>query len=84
MQSLVDKPNRESKYPIGSRVESSGWTGSKDEGRVTETKWIYHIRFHEWTWGYKIDWDNNGPGFSFVFIPEAYLNPVDESKATEN
>ncbi len=63
------------KYSIDERVEASGWMTTAF-GKIVEIKWIYHTRLDEWTWGYKIVWENKGPGLALVFVPEGYLKKV--------
>lgn len=74
------KPDHKPKFIIGQRVTVTGWGGTADSGEIVSLKWIYHIRLNKWTWGYEIVWENNGPGFSFVFIPEGYLRAAHETE----
>lgn len=65
--------NEPKKYKIGERIKCSGWGGNVDFGEIIEIKWIFHARLNRWTWGYKVNWENNGPNLAFVFSPEGYL-----------
>lgn len=69
----------EPKYSIGEKVEVQGWVGS-DMGTIVGIDWIYHNRFNEYRWGYKIDFDGEGVGMTFIFIPEGYLCKLDQLK----
>jgi hypothetical protein len=65
----------EPKYALNERVKCLGWGGS-DFGTIVGIRWIYHMRLFEYTWGYKINWENNGPGLSFEYVPEGYLRKI--------
>ncbi|OGF28126.1 hypothetical protein A2303_00165 [Candidatus Falkowbacteria bacterium RIFOXYB2_FULL_47_14] len=67
------KPNRDPKYSAREKVSCTGFGGTSDSGIIVGIQWIYHNRLEEWTWGYKIDWENQGPGYTAEFIPEGYL-----------
>ena len=63
------------KYKIGQRVKVFSW-GGFDFGKIVDIKWIYHNRFEEWTWGYKVKYENRGSGLTLRYAPEWYLrNP---------
>jgi hypothetical protein len=66
-------PDEKPKYQMLERVKCRGWSGSADFGVIIGIKPIYHIRARRWTWGYKIKWENNGPGLTFEFVPQGYL-----------
>jgi len=66
---------REQKYKIGERVKACGWVG-EDFGIVKDITWMYHSRLEEYTWGYKIDFEGEGPGLTFAYIPEGYLRKL--------
>lgn len=70
----VTKPTSDPRYSVGDRVKSTSWGGGSDTGEILEIKWIYHNRDHVWRWGYRIRWDNKGPGWAAEFIPEVYLS----------
>lgn len=72
------EPTSDPKYSVGDRVKSTSWSGSSDTGEIIEIKWIYHSRDFVWKWGYRIRWDNNGPGWAAKFIPEGYLSPENQ------
>jgi hypothetical protein len=72
------KPNKDAKFSVKERVSSAGLGGSSDVGTIIGIKWVFYHRLEEWTWGYKIDWDNGGPGWAMEFIPEGYLKIVHE------
>ncbi len=64
------------KYQEGERVRVQGWAKS-DIGTVASTDWIYHDRMSGWCWGYAVrDWDGDGPGLTFTYIPEGYLRSL--------
>lgn len=63
------------KYALNERVKCLGWGGS-DFGTIVGIRWIYHLRLFEYTWGYKIKWEKNGPGLSLEYVPEGYLRKV--------
>ena len=62
-------------YEVGEHVLAQGWA-SKDTGVILEIDWIYHYRPGKYTWGYRIKWDNDGPGLAFIFIPQGYLRKI--------
>ncbi len=65
----------EQKYVIGERVKACGWVG-EDYGIIEDIMWIHHFRCNKYCWGYKIDFESDGPGLTFNYIPEGYLRKV--------
>jgi hypothetical protein len=65
----------EQQYKIGEKVKAQGWATS-DTGIIQDIKWIKHPREEEHCWGYKIEFDGDGPGLNLSFIPEGYLRKL--------
>lgn len=63
------------KYKIGQRVKARGWVRN-DFGTITDIERTYHHRSFKYVWGYKIDFENKGPGLAMLYIPEGYLEDV--------
>lgn len=63
------------KYSLEERVRVQGWV-STDFGKVKEIKTVYHNRLDQYVWGYRIEYEGEGAGFAFVFIPEGYLRKL--------
>ncbi len=70
---MKNLPNKTSSFSVMEKISSTGFGGTSDTGVIIGIKWIHHNRLSEWTWGYKIDWKNQGSGFSGEYIPEGYL-----------
>jgi hypothetical protein len=66
------------KYFKGERVKVCGW-GSEDTGVIEAIDWIHHYRADAWCWGYKIVFENGGPGLAFTYIPEGYLRKLHDT-----
>jgi len=84
MNKATQPPNSTQKFNPTNRVQCTGWGGTSDSGVINEIKWIFHNRLGRWTWGYKILWENNGPGFSFTYIPEDYLTLTEDAPTTDS
>ncbi len=67
-----DKTGEPPKYAVGQRVLVNGW-GGHDFGTITEIKRVYHNRMSEWVWGYRMNYEGNGPGLTLVYVPQGYL-----------
>jgi hypothetical protein len=63
-------------FALNERVKSSSWGGDSDLGTIIGIKWIYHLRLFEYTWGYKIKWDNKDIWSTFEYVPEGYLRKM--------
>jgi len=68
----MEQDRGQQKYSRLEKVKVQGW-GGQDTGTVEDVKWIYHPRLDEYTWGYKVKFDNCGAGLTFTYIPEGYL-----------
>lgn len=77
MTNKTNFPKKE--YSIDEKVEVQGWVG-KDTGIIIDIDWIYHRRSERHTWGYKIKYDNEGPGLAFIYVPEGYLRKYTSQK----
>jgi hypothetical protein len=62
----------EQKYKKDERVKVQGRT-RYDTGIIIDVGRVFHTSLVKWVWGYKIKFDNDGPGLSFTYIPEGYL-----------
>ncbi len=67
-----DTTDEPPKYSIGQRVLVNGW-GGHDFGTIVEIKRVYHNRMSEWVWGYRMNYEGNGPGLTLVYVPQGYL-----------
>ena len=63
------------KYSIGQQVKVQGWL-RHDFGKILEIRQVYHRRLGEVTWGYRMEYEGDGPGLAFTFVPEGYLSKV--------
>ena len=70
----MNKPQSTPKFINGDIVKSTGFGGTSDKGLIDNIRWIYHARLNEWTWGYKVVWENNGAGYTGEYYPESYLS----------
>lgn len=67
----------EQKYKVEERVKVCGWV-REDFGIIKDITWIYHNRVGQHCWGYNIVFEGEGPGLTFVYIPEGYLRKIEE------
>jgi len=75
---METKPSKIPKFNVMNKVSSTGFGGSSDVGIIIGIKWMHHNRLSKWTWGYKVDWENQGPGFAGEYIPECYFESQEE------
>ena len=67
----------ERKYKVDERVGVQGWA-RKSIGTVVDVKWIYHHRLQEHCWGYKCEYEDDGPGLTMTYVPEGYLRKIEK------
>ena len=67
------------KYKIGDIVDCGTYTGFKENYRIIDVQWVWHMKNCEYTWGYKLNEDENGStGLTLIYIPESYLRTKQE------
>lgn len=71
--------NKECNYALRERVQVQGWSGAPKPGVITDVSWVFHPRLQQYTWGYRVLFDEGYSNpFTFEYIPEGYLRKTEK------